>query len=123
MRVESAALGTSLLQAPGSHWDGRATLSLRCRLQGSGAEQQWESVSMPVPPHSTIYDLRQRIAHTGLHGSTVGANDIEKVPHKSSICFLFACQQQVQPCSRRDSSGQLRVLAATGLWFNQCACM
>jgi hypothetical protein len=30
-------------------------------------------VSVPVPPHSTVYDFRQRIAQTLLHGQMVGS--------------------------------------------------
>lgn len=109
---------------------------MRCRLQGSGAEQSWASVSMPVPPHSTIYDLRQRIAQTGVHGSMVGANLALKAFHTQEqqlrLVRLFHAQEQQLPlfqlsapsacsCSRWSSSGQCPRMAARGLRNKLCA--
>ena len=63
-------------------------------LQGSGEVRYWEAVSVPVPPHSTVYDFRQRIAQTLLHGQMVGSRLDLKHSTQPGRCILSASKQQ-----------------------------
>jgi hypothetical protein len=80
----------------------RRPCTVTCRLQGSGAEQSWASVSMPVPPHSTIYDLRQRIAQTGVHGAMVGANVAQNAfrTQEQQLMLVRLSATSARSCSR-----------------------